>query len=97
MDADQVVQALASGRAEAVHAAFSASFAAQVSAGEVAEVWGAALEQFGAFRAAENAVVLYDLHLRFERGDAHLQIVYQGPETAGLVLRPGGPTARFGE
>ena len=68
-----------------------------VSAKDMERVWTSATEQRGALTAHGPSVVLYDMPLEFERGEAHLQIVYRGDQIAGLVLLPGAPTVRFGQ
>jgi hypothetical protein len=40
---------------------------------------------------------MHDLTLVFETGIAHLQVVYIGDEITGLTMRPGHPTARYGD
>ena len=97
MEAQQVIEAIASGRVEELHRAFTRSLADEVSPRGITSVWRDAVAQLGSFLGDEEPVVLYDLPLRFERGHAHLQIVYRCGEIAGLVLKPGVPTAKFGQ
>ena len=97
MQVNEVVEALTSGRMDDVRNGFSGSFKKQLSAKDLATVWSKAVEQFGPFVAAEEAAVLYDIPLHFERGRGHLQVAYRNGEIAGMVLRPGPPTSKFGE
>jgi hypothetical protein len=94
---NEVVEALTSGRMDDIREGFSGSFKKQVSAKDLAKLWSKAVEQLGPFVAADEAVVLYDIPLRFEWGGGHLQVAYRNEEIAGMVLRPGSPTSKFGE
>jgi hypothetical protein len=94
---NEVVEALTSGRIDDVREGFSGSFKKKGSAKDLAKVWSEAVKQFGAFVGADEAVVLYDIPLRFERGGGHLQVAYRSGEIVGMVLRPGPPTSKFGE
>jgi hypothetical protein len=55
------------------------------------------LDQLGSLVSAGDAVVLHDVPLSFSDGQAHLQVTYSSGAISGLVLRPGPPTARFGD
>src|SRR5438094_5619887 len=72
VEAQQVIEAIASGRVEELHRAFTRSLADEVSPRGITSVWRDAVAQLGSFLGDEEPVVLYDLPLRFERGHAHL-------------------------
>jgi hypothetical protein len=97
MTPDEVVHALHSGDTEAVRAAANDDFRDDVSAHQLTQVWTAVSDQLGSLVSAGEAVVLHDIPLTFSSGQAHLQVTYDGDAISGLVLRPGPPTARFGE
>lgn len=97
MTPDAVLDALRSGDTEAIRTAANDDFRNNVSADQMTQVWATALDQLGSLVTAGDAVVLYDVPLSFSAGDGHLQITYDNGTISGLVLRPGPPTARFGE
>ena len=97
MTPDEVLEALRTGDVDAVRAAANDDFCVDVSADEMTQVWSAATDDWGSLVTSGEAVVLHDLPLTFSRGEGHLQIAYTGGKISGLVLRPGAPTARFGE
>jgi hypothetical protein len=95
--ADQVVEALRRGEFESVRSAATDGFREHISADEMARVWTEMERSLGALRTVGAGVVLHDVALHCERGDAHLQVAYQDGVISGLVLRDGVPTGRFGE
>lgn len=96
MTPGEVVAALRSGDVSAIRAAADENFRSQISERYMQEVWASAGSQFGELVSVGPGVVLHDLPLTFEHGEAHLQIAYHDDVISGLVLRPGRPTGQFG-
>ena len=59
--------------------------------------WSALTEKLGELQEVGEPVTVHDVPLTLERGAAHLQVAYRGDTIAGLVLREGAPTGRFGD
>ena len=97
MTPEEVVRALVANDIGAIQAAATPGFRERISAGEMARVLAEARASHGGLQSAGEPLVVYDLPLEFERGTAHLQIAYEGTAIAGLVIKPGRPTGRFGE
>jgi hypothetical protein len=93
----EVIQAVLNGDVNAIRAAATPGFRDHVAAQEMTEVLTALSDAFGSFASAGRPLVLHDVPLNFERGQAHLQVAYEGDAIAGLVIRKGQPTGRFGE
>jgi hypothetical protein len=93
----EVLEGLIAGNVEAISERGDATFRSTVTAQEMRDVWQQATAQWGQCTGAGEGVLLHDFPLTFERGDAHLQVAYRGEQIVGLVLKPGGPTARFGQ
>lgn len=97
MKPNEILDALVSGRVEEVRAIFDERCAEAISAHELQRVWASAVEELGDYIAATDPIVLHDIPLTFSRGRAHLQLAYRGERVTGMVLKPGGPTAKFGQ
>jgi hypothetical protein len=97
MEPKEVVNALMTGRYDEISGAADANFRRKVSAAEIQKVWQATTATFGEPTGIQAGVVLHDLGLTFANGEAHVQIAYRDGKISGLVVRPGSPTARFGE
>ncbi len=97
MTPNDVIQALTSGDLDGIEAAIKPELREIVAVPAVAQLWAEATEHLGAYVEPGEGVVMHDLTLVFERGVAHLQVVYIGDEITGLTMRPGHPTARYGE
>ena len=94
----EVVDRLVVGQFGDVVAEFGAHMATEFTEDDLASVWQDAVKRFGGFVAeGDGSVVLHDLDLGFQRGTAHLQLAYRGGRIVGLVIKPGGPSAKFGE
>ncbi len=97
MTPNDVITALTSGDLDSIDAAIKPELREIVAVPAVAQLWAEANEHLGAYVEPGEGVVMHDLTLVFERGVAHLQVVYIGDEITGLTMRPGHPTARYGE
>ena len=97
MSPNDVIQALTSGDLDSIEAATKPELREMVSVAALAQLWTEAAEHIGAYVEPGEQVVMHDLTLVFATGIAHLQIVYIGDEITGITMRPGHPTARFGE
>lgn len=97
MEPKEVVNALMTGRYDEIHDAGDAGFRRAIPAKEIQRVWQATTDQFGEPTAVNDGVVLHDLGLTFANGEAHVQVAYRDGKIAGMVIRPGQPTAKFGE
>ena len=93
----EVLAALQSGDVDAIAAHGDVTFREHVSPEDMRSTWTEASAQWGELVDAGAEVLLHDVPLRFTRGEAHLQVAYRGDRIVGLVLKPGSPTARFGE
>ncbi|MDX6198106.1 MAG: hypothetical protein QOJ79_1257 [Actinomycetota bacterium] len=98
MTPTEVLAALTEGKYDAINRHGDATFRSQVTSQKMRDVWEQATTSWGDCSGVGNqAVVLHDLPLTFERGEAHLQVVYREDQIVGLVLKPGAPTGRFGQ
>jgi hypothetical protein len=97
MEPKEVVNALLTGRYDEIHDAGDAGFRRAVPAREIRKVWQATTSQFGEPTSVNDGVVLHDLGLTFADAEAHVQVAYREGKIAGLVIRHGKPTAKFGE
>ena len=97
MEPKEVVNALLTGRYDEISDAADANFRHKVPTAEIQRVWQATIARFGEPTGVLDGVVLHDLGLTFANGEAHVQVAYRDGKIAGLVVRPGSPTARFGE
>jgi len=97
MTPDDVIKALTSGELDKIEAAIKPELRELVTVADLAQLWAEANEHIGAFVELGEEVVMHDQTLVFEQGVAHLQIVFIGGEITGLTMRPGHPSARYGE
>jgi hypothetical protein len=97
MSPNDVIQALTSGNLDSIEAAIKPELREMVPVAALAQLWAEATEHIGAYVENGEEVVMHDLTMVFANGIAHLQVVYIGDEITGLTMRPGHPTARFGE
>ena len=97
MSPNDVIQALTTGDLARIEGAIKPELREMVPVSMLAQLWGEATEHIGAYVEPGEEVVLHDLTLVFETGIAHLQVVYIGDQITGLTMRPGHPTARYGE
>jgi hypothetical protein len=93
---DEVLEALRTHEFDRVRSAASTGFRADVSSEEMRRVWTEMEASIGAVQSVDPGVVLHDLALHCENGDAHLQVAYRDGTLSGLVLLEGPPTGRFG-
>jgi len=97
MSPTDVIQALTSGNLASIEEAIKSELREVVALPALAQLWAEATEHLGAYVEPGEEVIMHDLTLVFENGIAHLQVVYIGDEITGLTMRPGHPSARFGE
>lgn len=97
MSPTDVIQALTDGDLDRIDAAIKPELQEFVGAAGLSQQWGEAKEHLGAYIETGEKVVMEDLTVVFEKGVGHLQVVYIGDQITGLTLRPGHPTARYGE
>ena len=97
MEPREVVNALMTGRYDEISSAADANFRQKIPTAKIREVWQATTATFGEPTGFQAGVVLHDLGLTFANGEAHVQIAYRDGKISGVVVRPGAPTARFGE
>ncbi|HVF14461.1 MAG TPA: hypothetical protein VM942_07675 [Acidimicrobiales bacterium] len=97
MTPNDVIQALTSGDLASIEGAIKPELREMVPASALAQLWAEATEHIGAYVENGEEVVMHDLTLVFQSGIAHLQVVYIGDEITGVTMRPGHPTARYGE
>jgi hypothetical protein len=91
-----VLEALRAHEFDRVHAVASPEFRDAISSEEIRRVWTEMEESIGTLQTVGQGVVLHDLALHCEDGDAHLQVAYRDGTLSGLVLLAGEPTGRFG-
>lgn len=60
-------------------------------------MWGELIDALGPMQSVGDGIVVHDIPLTFVRGAAHLQVAYRDGRIAGLAVREGAPTGRFGE
>ena len=97
MNPNEVIKALNDGDMTGIEAAIAPELREHIPIADLKKMWEDAGEQLGALQSPGEQVVMYDTTLGFEKGVAHLQIVYVNDKLTGILLRPGHPTARFGE
>ena len=97
MNPNDVIQALTSDNLASIEATIKPELREMVPVAALAQLWAEAKEHIGAYVEPGEEVVMHDLTLVFETGIAHLQIVYIGDEITGVTIRPGHPSARYGE
>lgn len=97
MTPNEILAALQSGAFDSIAEHGDESFRADVSPEQMRDAWLDAGSRWGEMLAADAAVLLHDVPLRFQRGEAHLQVAYRDDRIVGLILLPGQPTARFGD
>jgi hypothetical protein len=97
MSPNDVIQALTSGDLSSIEAATKPELRELMPVSALAQLWAEANEHLGAYVEPGEEVVMHDVTLVFTTGVAHLQIVYIGDEITGVTMRPGHPTARYGE
>jgi len=93
----EVINALLTGRYDEIHDAGADGFRRAIPASEIQKVWQATTSRFGEPTRVSDGVVLHDLGLTFANGEAHVQIAYRDGKITGMVIRPGPPTAKFGQ
>ncbi|MEA2972835.1 MAG: hypothetical protein QOG82_1293 [Actinomycetota bacterium] len=97
MTPDDVIKALTSGDTDSIEAAIKPELRELVPAAALAQLWSEASEHLGAYVESGEKVVMHDQTLVFEKGIAHLQVVYIGDQITGVTMAPGHPSARYGE
>ncbi|MEA2702403.1 MAG: hypothetical protein QOD63_348, partial [Actinomycetota bacterium] len=97
MNPNDVIKALTDGDMAGIEAAIAPELREHIPMADLKRMWDDAGEQLGALVDQGEQVVMYDTTLNFEKGIAHLQIVYVADKLTGILLRPGHPSARFGE
>jgi hypothetical protein len=93
----EVLAALQEGDVAVIRDAADDIFRTQITESQIHDVWTSATEDLGPLSNVGSATVIHEIPLTFERGEGHLQVAYRDDRIAGLVLRPGPPTGRFGE
>ena len=96
MTPNEILAALQSGAFDSIAEHGDESFRANVSPEQMRDAWLDACSRWGEMVAADAAVLLHDVPLRFQRDEAHMQVAYRDDRIVGLMLLPGQPTARFG-
>src|SRR5262249_17827117 len=94
---DEVLEALKAHEFDRVHSVASPEFRDAISDCEMRQVWTEMEASIGTVQRVGQSVVLHDLALHCEGGDAHLQVAYRDGTLSGLVLLGGEPTGRFGD
>jgi hypothetical protein len=97
MSPNDVIQALTSGDLAGIESAIKPELREMLPVADLAQLWAEANEHLGAYVEPGEVVVMHDQTLVFETGVAHLQIVYIGDAITGITMRPGHPSARYGE
>lgn len=97
MEPDDVVNALMTGRYDEIHDAGDAGFRRAVPTADIQQVWQAMTTAMGQPAGVDEGVVVHDVGLTCPNGQAHVQIAYRDGKIAGLVVKPGAPTGRFGQ
>jgi hypothetical protein len=93
---DEVLEALKAHDFDKVRSVASPAFREDISSEEMRRVWMGMEDSIGPVRSVVGSVVIHDLALRCDGGDAHLQVAYQDGTISGLVLLDGPPTGQFG-
>jgi Protein of unknown function (DUF3887) len=94
--ADEVVEALKAHEFDQVRKVASPDFQAEISTEEMRRVWTEMEDSLGSIKSVGQGVLVHDLALHCENGEAHLQVAYREGALSGLVLLEGPPTGRFG-
>ena len=97
MTPNDVIQALISGDTDSIEGEIKEELREIVKASDLAQLWAEASEHLGPYVEAGEQVVMHDVTLVFTNGVAHLQVVYIKDEITGVTMRPGHPSARYGE
>jgi hypothetical protein len=93
---DEVLEALEAHDFEKVRSVASPEFREDISSEEMQRVWTGMEDSIGPVRSVAGSVVVHDLALHCDHGDAHLQVAYRDGTLSGLVLLDGPPTGQFG-
>jgi hypothetical protein len=93
---DDVLEALKTHDFDRVHSVADSSFRNEIATDEIRRVCTEMEDSLGRIESVGPIVVLHDLGLRCEKGNAHLQVAYRDGTISGLVLLDGSPTGRFG-
>jgi hypothetical protein len=99
-----VIEQMRTGAFDALAATFDSSMAANASADSIRKAWEGATGQFGnwvntgkGLVVPVTGAVLYDLPVTLEKGTIHVQVVVDPDvKIAGLSIRSGPPTGKFG-
>lgn len=97
MNPNDVIKALTDGDLAGIEAAIAPELREHIPVADLKRMWEDAGEQLGALVSQGEEVLMHDVTLNFEKGVAHLQVVYVADKLTGILMRPGHPTARFGE
>ena len=97
MTPEEVIRALFTDDVDAIRRASTPGFREHVTAEEMRRVLQAIPSAQGPPDATGPSLVLHDTGLELANSPFHVQIVYEGEAIAGLVVKPGPPTGRFGE
>ncbi len=97
MKPNDVIKALSDGDMAGIEAAIAPELREHIPVADLKRMWEDAGEQLGSLVSQGEEVLMHDVTLNFEKGVAHLQIVYVSDKLTGILMRPGHPTARFGE
>ena len=93
----EVAKALAVGDVSSVRSAMDDDTRQGIPEDRMRSVWNELVGALGPMQSVGDGVVVHDVPLKLERGDAHLQVAYRSGRIAGLVVKQGMPTGRFGE
>ena len=96
MTPTEVATALADGDIEQVHTAMDDTTREALPENKIRGVWDQLTSKLGALRSVGDGVVVHEVPLTLEHGDAHLQVAYRAGRIVGLVVKEGAPTGRFG-
>jgi hypothetical protein len=96
MTPNSIVEALRLREFDAIRADGTDEFQKQISTDEMDRVWTDMERSIGPLHSVGPEIVLHDVALHCEKGEAHLQVAYRNGVLAGLVLAKGPPTGRFG-
>jgi len=93
---EEVLEALKTHEFDRVQTAGSPEFREGIPTEEIRRVWTEMEASIGRVQSVGEVVVLHDVALHCENGEAHLQIAYRDGSLSGLVLLDGPPTGLFG-
>ena len=96
MTPDEVATALVDGDFASLGNAMDDETRASLTDDVIRHVWEQLTTKLGDLRSVGHGVIVHDVPLTLERGDAHLQVVYRAGRIIGLALQEGAPTGRFG-